>query len=1160
MAINRKNQDSVNDNVRNTGPSPSQQLQPRGKPIYDKVYVGIVKDNRDVQRMGRLRVYIPEFGGAPTDEKKWITVMYCSPFGGSTPPNKNTVDGKEETESQKSYGMWMIAPDLENQVVVMFLNGEPSKGIYIGSLFQQNMNSMVPAIGANPGHKPGAEIDGGELNPPTTEYNKTDQSQDGSNPVRPRFEPLHTSLLNQGTYPDTDRGPSTASSRRESPSQVFGLNTPRGHHIFIDDGEIEVDESTGKAIVNKNENAKKPLANEYIRIRTRSGTQILVNDTLGYIYMNSRQGNSWFELSDEGINFYTAKSFNIRAQENMNIRVDGNLNLEVLGTSQWRNGGDVISLFESDQHTKVNGESRLTTLGTISIGSKGNIIVGAEGQLIHKANRIIQAAGRIDQNSFNVGGPREAKDVGRSAQRDRKLAGPGYPEDSIGGGGSIVDERGFVTHEPWNYHQRIEKPNNSEASVGVVENECETGAGPTNPNATPVNEPEAYVPPEANNPRVNTSPGNTNSTETNEALKEYKEKHGDLPPKSRELLEESRSTLEEAKAQVGSNYDGLIADVESGKIDPESPEYSTRYEQVQKDSARIVSEAQVKSKSLQAEANRIASQELAKTSSTNEARPAASGRTVTPTTAPTTATNSTANTQGRTTSNTTTNNNDVNAALTRYQEARARDAGRIAAEEARLGRPLDLAERRNFDKESRSMLAQIRSQETARARVELSSNPGNRSSLPIKVDYIQDLEKRSITLENGAVLEGALKDPRELQISDKMFEKIKGEYPFREKIVEIKETGVMVIGYGTQVTDEVLQGLSTGLVRIGDTVIGGIESVAATVTSGINSVIDQIKVTPQIAEQMLRARVDEVQNTIASVVKVPLSQNQFDSMVSLGENIGPEKLAQSPVVENINNGDVQGAVDSYNCYTHGGSLKNRRNSEAANMASGGASNYSGKAPPESEGLGGLSKKYESKGDPTVIGYDSTGGHSYGEYQIATKTGTMDNYMNYVKTNDPETYNRLQAAGGAEAAKRGDPGFKAAWKETMSDPERAKSQHGFISASHYTPAASKIAKTTGIDVSQRSKAVQDVVWSTSVQHGAGGANKIFARATANLGPNPSDEEIIKAVYTERSKNNGAGYFGSSTPGVRSSVVRRFKKEEADALAMLRRDETKGTRNA
>ena len=203
-------------------------------------------------------------------------------------------------------------------------------------------------------------------------------------------------------------------------------------------------------------------------------------------------------------------------------------------------------------------------------------------------------------------------------------------------------------------------------------------------------------------------------------------------------------------------------------------------------------------------------------------------------------------------------------------------------------------------------------------------------------------------------------------------------------------------------------------------------------------------------------------------------------------------------------------------------------------------------------LGSLSSRYESNGNPGAIGNDRTGGFSYGEYQIATNTGTMDAYMNYLRVNSPRTYSQLQAAGGADAARRGSAGFQSAWQTLMANPEHSRTQHDFIQATHYMPGAVAVQNRTGIDLATRSQTLRDVAWSTSVQHG--GSNRGIGNVWANAGVNSNmtDEQIIRAVYAERGRRNANGelkYFSSSNASTQASVANRFVNEQADALAAL-----------
>ena len=204
----------------------------------------------------------------------------------------------------------------------------------------------------------------------------------------------------------------------------------------------------------------------------------------------------------------------------------------------------------------------------------------------------------------------------------------------------------------------------------------------------------------------------------------------------------------------------------------------------------------------------------------------------------------------------------------------------------------------------------------------------------------------------------------------------------------------------------------------------------------------------------------------------------------------------------------------------------------------------------SDELGALSAKYESKGNPTAIGFDTKGGWSYGTYQLATRTGGFKGYMKFAKNNSAETYQLLQQAGGHSSAHAGTDAFKSSWQTIMSDEASAESQHQYAISQYFIPAADKVSRSTGIDVRVKTKTLQDVLWSTAIQHGAGGCNRVFKNAIKACGNNtPSDDALIVAIYNERARDNGMAYFSGSNKGIRGSVVKRFNNEKLDALKSL-----------
>ena len=204
---------------------------------------------------------------------------------------------------------------------------------------------------------------------------------------------------------------------------------------------------------------------------------------------------------------------------------------------------------------------------------------------------------------------------------------------------------------------------------------------------------------------------------------------------------------------------------------------------------------------------------------------------------------------------------------------------------------------------------------------------------------------------------------------------------------------------------------------------------------------------------------------------------------------------------------------------------------------------------EELGIGKLSARFESGGDGiAAIGYDRTGGTSYGKYQIASKVGSMSSFLSFLDSEAPDLSKRLRQAGPANTGSRGGK-MPAEWKAIAKEqPERFEQlQEAYIHKTHYKPALDAIEQRTGLDSSSLSAAMREVIWSTAVQHGPAGATRIFAQADNMSGSSDSasyERKLISNVYNLR-----AGQFGSSTSQVRDAVRSRFRQEKQMALNML-----------
>lgn len=311
----------LNTHARTAGPTKNELFQPMGRSVaLFGVFVGFVKRADDVQRNGRLMVWIPEFGSAPDDENGWISVNYCSPFAGATNVNTTSQSNLQQFEgTQTSYGMWFVPPDVNNQVIVMFLNGDPIKGIWIGSLFQQYMNNMVPGMAADVKNwqYPGKEI-------PIAEYNKWDQTiiyPDRT--FKPYEKTKFKGVGNQGLIVDKARGTTTSGARRESPSQVFGIITP-GPAIDSSVDPANIRRKGGSSFIMDD-----GTSTEYIQLTTKSGAQIKLDETNGFVYLINRDGTAWVQMDQKGnVDIFGATNISMRAQRDFNIRADRNVNIE----------------------------------------------------------------------------------------------------------------------------------------------------------------------------------------------------------------------------------------------------------------------------------------------------------------------------------------------------------------------------------------------------------------------------------------------------------------------------------------------------------------------------------------------------------------------------------------------------------------------------------------------------------------------------------------------------------------------------------------------------------------------------------------------------------------------------------------------------------------
>lgn len=82
-------------------------------------------------------------------------------------------------------------------------------------------------------------------------------------------------------------------------------------------------------------------------------------------------------------------------------------------------------------------------------------------------------------------------------------------------------------------------------------------------------------------------------------------------------------------------------------------------------------------------------------------------------------------------------------------------------------------------------------------------------------------------------------------------------------------------------------------------------------------VVEGLVITKEQAEERLRKRLVEFEGYVNKLVKVTLTQNQFDALVSLVYNIGPTNFSNSTLLRKLNAGDYAGAAAQFLVWNKG---------------------------------------------------------------------------------------------------------------------------------------------------------------------------------------------------------------------------------------------------
>jgi hypothetical protein len=389
-------------------------------------YIGVVKNNIDPLRMGRLKVNIP--GLSKTTDPisgNLITCEYLSPFYGAKDVRYNLPGSTKYEHSQHSYGFWAVPPDIGTRVLVIFAEGKMDQAFWIGCVQEPMTNHMVPGIAAS--EKTWDKSSGGAAGQfssdvdkqstygttvvPAGEVNRSTPGLTATNynSINKPIHPFAETLLKQGLSADDIRGNTSSSARRETPSQVFGISTPGRKDISTTRQKVGTKDSEATDYVSRTtghtfvmDDGAVDGTNQLTRLRTASGHQLLMHDTEGVVYIANGSGNAYIEMQKNGrIDVYSGVGgINFRTEGDFNLHSDSNINMHANGQIRMSSAREMIQSADAILTVGEKGILQSSPAGGIQAYAKSSISSFTPGQQLHGASGQFHLQG--SQVHFNM--------------------------------------------------------------------------------------------------------------------------------------------------------------------------------------------------------------------------------------------------------------------------------------------------------------------------------------------------------------------------------------------------------------------------------------------------------------------------------------------------------------------------------------------------------------------------------------------------------------------------------------------------------------------------------------------------------------------------------------------------------------------------------------
>ena len=362
-----------------------------------RIYMAKVMDTRTPTKAGEILVHILDSGLDEKDSRNWWLASYASGFFGT---NYYEKSDKSYEKDPQSFGSWFPMPCVGNFVFIFFpvVAGEDNRCYWFACPVNPGYDYMVPGISCkidekeNKNKEPKALCDRNTLRFEPRENKVFNGKIEKSLPEQSEYKPLNLALERQGLTKDDVRGYSTATPKRETPSFCYGIKTPLGNTLIMDDGYLKDEKSadgeywnfdlktpdkiSGGDINKKRQlvgsDGKTPWQRKYgdeldkrkyagFRFRTRNGSEIVIADE-GTIYAINAEGSCWVEISKNGYLEGWSKT-------GVSIASEGNINLH----------SKESILIECDKTIAMKAmKMNIETTGDINIAKTPHIITKAE--------------------------------------------------------------------------------------------------------------------------------------------------------------------------------------------------------------------------------------------------------------------------------------------------------------------------------------------------------------------------------------------------------------------------------------------------------------------------------------------------------------------------------------------------------------------------------------------------------------------------------------------------------------------------------------------------------------------------------------------------------------------------------------------------------------